>query len=110
MIPAQVSIPIELLQDPGPPLIIFLLCLTIVTIGKWWREAEKKWETEREARNTDSRTAAGAVSEQQVLNVKAAARIELLEYQRDEAVRREEKCLLELNALRYGPSIPKEAP
>lgn len=84
------TIPPDLLASQ--PFVVVLLMVACATLWGLWLKERDKCGLAQEARNTEGKTAADALMEQKVLNVQSVSRIDLLEYQRDEARRQLDRC------------------
>lgn len=59
------------------------------------------WLNERSKRETENRESTTAITDQRVLAERSVARIELLTYQRDEAIKDADRCEKQLDRCRY---------
>ena len=108
----QISIPPELLTDQSLLVVLLLMAIPAVwavVIELVDKQLDKR-AARREAEAKALKEATAAAVEQRILNERSAARIDLLIYQRDEAIKNADKrekerdrCEEVLARLRYPP-------
>lgn len=109
--PLQISIPPDMLSQQ--PLLLVLIILAVPAV---WalvtklldRHLDRRAAT-RDAEAKALKDATEVAIEHRILNERAAARIDLLTYQRDEAIKDADRCERALERLRY-PTPPESHP
>ena len=110
----QISIPPEVLSEQ--PLLVVLILMAIPALWALALSERNKHAAKREAEAKALKEATEAAAEQRILNERSVARIDLLTYQRDEAIKNADKrekerdrCEELLERLRYPP-LPETRP
>lgn len=82
----MVAIPPELLENPGPPLIIFFLTVALVVVWRLWRSTEDTVRSMTEK-----------LGDQKVLVERSTALLQFREFERDQHKKEYDRCERDLD-------------